>query len=59
MAQIPRFVETHRTTTNVPIHEDEYIHAAVERANRIWAETGIEFWVRSIERYVERQDQRS
>jgi hypothetical protein len=33
------------------MHPDAHISAAVERANRIWASAGVEFWIRSIERY--------
>ena len=46
-----RFVETQSSLADAALHPDAHIHAAVERANKIWSAPGIEFWVKSIERY--------
>ena len=46
-----RFVETHKSAGEAMLHPDAHIQAAVERANNIWDSVGIEFWIRSIERY--------
>ena len=46
-----RFVETHSSATDTALHPDAHIHAAVERGNTFWSGAGIQFWVRSIERY--------
>jgi hypothetical protein len=46
-----RFVETHKSADQAALHPDAHIQAAVERANNIWDSAGVEFWIRSIERY--------